>query len=526
MLRKHASELVRTLFFVALIGGLAAGCGEESSTNPIGEGDQTGGRVVGQVTIDGTQASETTILEMWRGAQALRTTQTNQQGDFVFDDVAPGAYELMVWPPSGYRPAQPEGLSRSVVVSERDETRVDVSLTHDTSLPPDSTSSGRLLVKVWQIGADSLATSGIGVSVWDSDETPIFTGPTDEQGRIIFDDIAPGTYRVGIDVPPGLELFDGQENPRENVIVYSGGSTSVIFTLWDPDVPLPDGILRVFVAGDSLPVPAVTVAIMPCDGTEILHRLETDANGTAEFSLAPGAYDVAIDVPEGWELAAWQQNPLRGVAVYSSRTTWVHFDLIDPDAQSAPGWLRIQASPLWNGAELPTGIEVHVSGEDPTSFDATGATDESGQVSFEVAAGTYTVEMLVPESWALCTGTHNPQTDLRVFPGGTRTVDFCLWDPSAPQPRGALAVFVVADSLPEADIPVAVYEEGATAPLATGMTDAYGRALFSLEAGSYAAGITIPDGFELRPPVPNPQPGLVVAPQDTTMAWFLIWEAH
>lgn len=96
----------------------------------------------------------------------------------------------------------------------------------------------------------------------------------------------------------------------------------------DPDPDPTEGELTVTVTGDGFSMSGVTVELFATGGSTPETTQTTNAQGVASFSdLAPGAREVAIVIPSGYELDAGQTDR-RSVNVTAGQNTSASFALL------------------------------------------------------------------------------------------------------------------------------------------------------------------------------------------------------
>ncbi len=136
-------------------------------------------------------------------------------------DLAAGAYEVALLPPTWYEVDGEAVAAASVAVDET--TEVAFSLTRRASLPP-----GQLMVYV---DADSLPVAGVRVYALDENGAErLDSGVTDDRGRVAFT-LDSGLYSAEIEVPEGYDLYSGQPNPMGAFTVQAGETTWAGFYL-------------------------------------------------------------------------------------------------------------------------------------------------------------------------------------------------------------------------------------------------------------------------------------------------------
>lgn len=157
--------------------------------------------------------------------------------------------------------------------------------------------------------------------------TPLETGATGATGQVTFVDLDAGDYDVQVVLPAGYELATGQTG-RRDVTVESGEQATVVFALEEVVPPPTDGQVRARVLEGANGVEAVDVMLFTAGGSTPLATLATAADGRVLFdSLDPGSYDVAIEMPVGFGIAAGDTTR-KAVAVTAGNTTDVQFSIV------------------------------------------------------------------------------------------------------------------------------------------------------------------------------------------------------
>jgi hypothetical protein len=256
-------------------------------------------------------------------------------------ELAAGSYDVSIEVPAGHEllPQQDNPL-RAIAVAPARTSRADFMLKSDTPGDFDSTGVGpRGFLRV-RAELDGAPLGGFRLTVVAQDGLR-FDWTTAPDGVAIAV-LQTGTYTI--EAEPNLNGRDAPwlrilsvEPAVVTVAEFPAESEAVIRVGYDPDVPLPPGELTVVVAAvvDSTngtpPVPAgriplsAAVSIFRAGTTDLEAQGNTGTEGSRSFSLPAGSYDVAIDTPTGYELPAFQENPLRSVVVTPQGTAWIHF---------------------------------------------------------------------------------------------------------------------------------------------------------------------------------------------------------
>jgi plastocyanin len=190
------------------------------------------------------------------------------------------------------------------------------------------------------VSANGAAFANATVRVFaDGDVTSIRSGATGANGQLTFDDLVAGSYDVDLILPAGFELVSGQ-TLRRDVVVEDEETTAVTFALQAIVVPPTEGSVRVTVRDGAIGVEGVQVSLFASGGVSALDTRATAADGRAIFEeLAPGAYDVAIELTADLEPAAGD-SVRKAVTVTAGSVTDVQFGV----ASTAPSTVEISAS--------------------------------------------------------------------------------------------------------------------------------------------------------------------------------------
>ena len=209
-----------TLLFTAMIAGIASCSGGDD--DPVDPGSDTGS-VRATVTADGDPLPAVTVrLFANGGASALASAATAANGQVTFGSLDPGSYDIDVVVPAGFELETGEALRRDVVV-EADETATVTFGLAEIVIPP---TEGQVRARVVEAG---VGVQGVDVMLFATGGvTPIETGTTGADGRILFDALVPGTFDVGIELPADFEVAEG-DTVRKAVTVTAGVTTDVQF---------------------------------------------------------------------------------------------------------------------------------------------------------------------------------------------------------------------------------------------------------------------------------------------------------
>ena len=269
----------------------------------------------------------------------LRTTTTDANGGYSFDNLTPGSYIVEFERPTGFQPTDLDAGSDDALDSDANPTtgRTSViNLAANENIPTidagfwQPASLGNF---VWDdLDADGTqdagepGISGVTVNLLDGSGNLLNTTTTNASGIYVFSNLNPDNYMIQFIVPDGYETSpldasgddatDSDANPNEN---YQ--SPVVTLTSGEFDESVDAGFYNLASLGDFVwddfnrngiqdqnenPIPDVEVRLLDEQGN-LLNTKTTDANGFYNFSdLVPGNYIVEFVTPATY--APTQQN--------------------------------------------------------------------------------------------------------------------------------------------------------------------------------------------------------------------------
>ncbi|WP_239614042.1 SdrD B-like domain-containing protein [Cohnella mopanensis] len=279
------------------------------------------------------------------------TATTNANGEYLFDKLLPGTYQVKFDLPSGYMRAKTgagtpatdsdantvTGISGPVTLTPGDHVvTIDAGLVKLAELG-DLVWMDRNLNGIQDVGETGV--QGVLVTLLDENGVPIqsnganVTTITDTDGKYAFKSLVPGKYRVKFELPSNRYLYTTQgsgssialdSDADPNAGVTQGWTGVVTLSSGDVNHTLDAGLIELVNLGDTLwvdsgvigqqdgeavdPVVAnVKVSLLNEDGvTPVLiggtaATTLTDAQGKYLFSnLYPGKYRVKFDLPAGY----------------------------------------------------------------------------------------------------------------------------------------------------------------------------------------------------------------------------------
>lgn len=242
------------------------------------------------------------------------------------------------------------------------------------------------------VTGDGSALANVSVRLFaDGAGTAMTSGSTGANGQVTFADLDPGSYDIDVVLPTGFELAAGQ-TARRDIVVEADATATVTFALEEIVIAPTEGAVRVRVRDGATNVAGVQVMLFATGGVTPLETLATAANGTVLFDgLTPGAFDVEIEVPEDYALAAGEEIR-KSATVTAGVTSDVTYDI---------------------ESTLPEAVEIVASGAAFSDPDVTVATGTL--VRWVKGVNTHTVTPTGHTEWVAVTLSTTGQTFEHTF---------------------------------------------------------------------------------------------------------------
>ncbi len=277
----------------------------------------------------------------------LASTTSNENGEYSFTGLRPGAYSIHEHQPADYYDDEAHiGSGDGVIVDPSNITGVHVGSDQHLvdyifcELPP-GTISGRVHADT---GPDcdfdnpDILLEGMQIDLLDGDGNFIRYTTTDAGGEYHFTDLAPGTYQVREHQP--TQYYDGGERvgtvggnafdvlPQFSIIAginLPAGIDAIQYDFCEKvGVMLSGNVYHdrsndgIFDRGTEEGIGGVVLKLIDADGHDTGLRATTDANGFYKFNnLAAGKYAVMEVQPSGWLDGIDTPGNLGGVAAAS-----------------------------------------------------------------------------------------------------------------------------------------------------------------------------------------------------------------
>ncbi|TWU39420.1 SdrD B-like domain-containing protein [Novipirellula artificiosorum] len=418
------------------------------TTIPVGWGDQLTeydffeiepGSISGVVYVDNNADSqlspseppiaEVTIQLRDSSGKTIAETKTDTQGNYRFDELAPGVYQIFEQQPDGYfQGGQTVGTGGGEVLDRdllgmtlkagRDETQYNFG-----ELPPGSI-SGVVYVDSnndSQLGPSEPRIVGVTIQLRDSGGNSIAETKTDTQGNYRFDKLASGTYQVFEQQPDGyfqggqtVGTGGGEVLDRDLLgMTLKAGSDETQYNFGE----LPPGSISgvVYVdsngdcncASDERPLHGVVVELRDDDGKQI-SLTTTDAEGRYRFgNLPPGRYHILEEQPEGYFQGSQKVGSGGGEVVDIDHLALnllagndvVDYDFCEREPSSIAGsvWQETDLDKTFNSGDLPIpDVLIELLNENDAVLEQT-RTDARGDYLFSnLAPGVYSIREIQP----------------------------------------------------------------------------------------------------------------------------------
>ena len=371
---------------------LALGCGD-ASEEPVGPGSQ--GELTGLTVLENEVPLPGVGLLVRRGDTMLATT-SDDEGGFGFDALAAGNWSLVVSPPQGYALRSGEPNPRQIEIKGAELVQTTINLVNGVG-------SGSIIA---QVLADSvtpdghqfLPVAGVLVSATGPGDFEIIRFARSGDNGLAVISAPPGEYVVEIELPQGWTMAEGSERRLTGVMVTEGGSTELEFRIVADGSP-PSDLGRI--AGTALLNDLEPVAGLRAELTrdDFIQVDETGANGTFEFAnLSQGPWSLEVFPPEGLVLAPDEPNPQIVVIEPGNLYHPVNISLTFPEGTGA-----LVAQATADSAFL-AGVTMRVYEQDASVALESRLTNDNGRVTFTLLPGSYDLEIVVPEGYALPPG--------------------------------------------------------------------------------------------------------------------------
>lgn len=282
-----------------------------------------------------------TLVLLNSAGQIVGTTTTDAFGNYKFSNLTPGSYSVRVVPPANYTlSAKDQGVDDNLdsdfdivsyttasftLTAGQNKTDVDAGLKFTQ---PQTASVGD---RVWlDTNGDGIqdagepGVSGVLVTLYNNSGVAVANTYTDANGNYLFTDVTPGSYTVGVSLPPAMVFSpsNGALPVANNSDINPANGRTASFTVNAGDqIRYVDAGLKtqqsangsvgdyvwndlnkdgVQDAGEQ-GIAGVTVRLINTTTNTIIATTTTDANGKYIFNdVVPGSYLVEFVTPPGY----------------------------------------------------------------------------------------------------------------------------------------------------------------------------------------------------------------------------------
>ena len=431
-----------------------------------------------------------TLVLLNSAGQPIATTTTDAFGNYTFSGLEAGNYSVRITPPANYSlSAKTQGGDTNLdsdfdqityttgsVTLANGQNRTDIDAGLKFTQPSTSSIGDRVWLDTNGDGVQDAGEPGVSnvlVTLYNAVGTPVRSTYTDVNGNYLFTDVTPGTYSVGVSLPPAFVFspnngaISGTTN--SDIIPATGRTASFTVNAGDQITYVDAGVKPQQTANGTIGdyvwndinkngileagepgIAGVTVRLVNATTNTIIATTTTDATGEYIFNDVPaGNYKVEFVTPAGYTVTTkLSTDPLSSntdsdVETATSRTATFalaagqRVTAVDAGywLTTAPGTGKI-GDRVWLDANqngIQDAGEVSVQGITVTLYNAANTaikmavTDANGNYIFtDLAAGNYTVGFSnVPAGFTFTTsgaGTAATGSDANPATGRTATI--------------------------------------------------------------------------------------------------------
>ncbi len=359
----------------------------------------------------------------------ISQTTTDALGRYIFDNLAPGEYQIFEQQPDGYfQGGQTVGSGGGVILGDDLLGTMLIAGAHITEynfceLPPGSI-SGYVYVDVdgdCERDPDEKPLSGVVIQLRDKTGNVISQTTTDSLGRYRFDDLAPGEYQIFEQQPDGY--FQGGQTVGSGGGVILGddllgtmlvaGSHLVEYNFCELPPASISGYVHVDEDGDcerdpgETPLVGVKIELRDDRGDRIGETV-TDSQGMYHFAnLPPGRYHIIETQPVGYFQGSQSVGSGGGDVIADDHLALdliaghdvveYNFCELAPSSIAGTVWRETDLDRAFNGNDVAIGNVLIELLNDDGDVIAQTRTDSSGEYQFSnLAPGVYSVREIQP----------------------------------------------------------------------------------------------------------------------------------
>lgn len=422
--------------------------------------------------------------------QVVATTTTDALGNYKFSNLTPGNYTVRITPPSNYTLSaktqgsdinldsdfDPTSYTTGTVTLNSGQNRTDIDAGLKFTQPSTASVGDRVWLDTNGDGVQDAGEPGVSnvlVTLYNSAGTAVRSTYTDVNGLYLFTDVTPGSYTVGVSLPPAFVFSpnNGAVSGATNsdIIPASGRTAAFTVNAGDQITYVDAGIKNQTSTNGSIGdyvwndinkngiqeageqgIPGVTVRLYNATTNTLIATTTTDATGKYIFNDIPGGnYQVEFVTPAGYTTTTKLNTDVQASATDSDvdpatsksatftlgvgqRITTVDagYWLTTPPGTGKLGdyvWLDVNQDGIQDASEPGVGGMTVVLYDGAGTAIKQTITDQSGHYLFtDLAAGNYSVGFSnVPAGFTFTTqgaGTAALGSDANPATGRTGTV--------------------------------------------------------------------------------------------------------
>jgi len=271
----------------------------------------------------------------------IATTMTNAQGEYKFENLAPGTYGIHEVQPAGYFDSEEHAGTAGGIVSANDTITSIVlgpaidAVNYDFCELVPASISGLVHADIdgdCILDPDEVPLAGVVIQLLDAQGNLVATTTTNSAGQYKFDNLVPGTYRVRELQPAGY--FDGEdmvgsaggvllENDLIADITLDSGEVAVDYNFCEIPPASIEGRVILDANGNCIldpgeqPLAGVVIELLDAEGIVIATTTTNSAGYYAFNNLAPGEYGIHEVQPAGFEDGGDMVGSAGGVLIES-----------------------------------------------------------------------------------------------------------------------------------------------------------------------------------------------------------------